>query len=104
MEVLLEVLARAGFPDPAKTFFALFTYVFGFVLWKLPRSQDNDGEYRPPRSPSFEQSPDETETNNRSRQLIGASAGPGQFSYGLEALIRGLAATLPKKVEATPDR
>lgn len=97
IEVLLEVLGRAGFPDPAKTFFALFTYVFGFVLWELPSSHNKEnGAYRPPRSPSLEQLPAETETINRARQLIAASAGPDQFSYGLEALIRGLAATLPE--------
>lgn len=105
MEVMLEVLDRAGFPDPAKTFFALFTYVYGFVLWELPRSPNpKNSAYRPPQGPSLEQLPAEAEANNGSRQLIAALAGPDQFTYGLEALIRGLAATLPTEEKGNSDR
>lgn len=98
LEVMLGVLGRAGFPHPAQTFFALFTYVYGFVLWELPRSPNpKNSAYRPRQGPSLEQLPAETEAINRSRRLIAASAGTDQFTYGLEALIRGLAATLPKR-------
>lgn len=98
LEVMLEVLDRAGFRDPAKTFFALFTYVFGFVLWELPRSHNKENRaHRAPLSPTPGQPPAELDSITRSRHQIAASARPDQFAYGLEALIDGLAATLPNR-------
>ena len=45
LEEVLSILLSAGFSDTdaVRTFYALLTYVFGFVIWELPRRAQPTG-------------------------------------------------------------
>jgi AcrR family transcriptional regulator len=90
------ILRRAGFSehDAVRAFYALFTYVFGFVLWELPRVHQ-----QPVRSytDAWHAAIDQLDvksypTLHALREPLTTAASPAQFEYGLSRLVESLRA------------
>ena len=93
LEPAHHILGRAGFSKlgAVRTFYALFTYVFGFMIWELPRFANNRGVVRrfvelrdrPAR-------PDAYPTLHALREELTTAASSEQFEYGLDRLVASL--------------
>jgi hypothetical protein len=94
LEEVFGVLRTAGFrPDAAvRSFYALLTYAFGFVLWEIPRGQAQPaGAYADAWSAAIDALDPVGHPNLRAlRKELGTAASDEQFDYGLEALVRSL--------------
>jgi AcrR family transcriptional regulator len=88
------VLRAAGFSDidAVRTFYALFTYVFGFVIWELPRVRQQPAtSYTAAWNNSLDElDPDAYPNLHALRKPLTTAASPDQFDYGLNHLIEGL--------------
>jgi TetR/AcrR family transcriptional regulator, tetracycline repressor protein len=88
------ILRAAGFSDldAVRTFYTLFTYVFGFVIWELPRvhRQPPATYTRAWNNALDELDPDAYQNLHALREPLTTAASPDQFEYGLNHLIDGL--------------
>jgi AcrR family transcriptional regulator len=94
LEQAHSILRRAGFSDEGavRAFYTLFTYVFGFVIWELPRVHE-----QPARSyvDSWNTAIDQLDINafptmHALREELTTAASTEQFEYGLDCLVRSL--------------
>ena len=91
LEELHGILASAGFSDAnaVRTFYALLTYVFGFVIWELPRvHQQPAAAY----AGAWNDAIDNLDPNayphlHALRRTLTATASSEQFEYGLRHLV-----------------
>jgi AcrR family transcriptional regulator len=91
LETIMTIMKRAGFSDhdAVRTFYSLFTYVFGFVLWELPRARDRaPGEYMAATRHDIDELPtDRFPALTATRHLLATDSTQEQFQYGLERLV-----------------
>lgn len=94
LEELHGILIAAGFTDTdaVRTFYALLTYVFGFVIWELPRVHQ-----RPPAAytAAWNDAIDALDTTaypqlHALRRTLTTTASSDQFEYGLRHLVQSL--------------
>jgi AcrR family transcriptional regulator len=94
LEQAHSILCRAGFSDmdAVRAFYALFTYVFGFVIWELPRvHQQPATSYTDAWKAAIDQLDiDSYPTMHALREELTTAASTEQFEYGLERLIESL--------------
>jgi TetR/AcrR family transcriptional regulator, tetracycline repressor protein len=94
LEAAHAVLRAAGFSDlgAVRTFYALLTYVFGFVVWELPRvHQQPAALYTAAWNDAIDQLDPADYPNLRAlRRQLTTTASSDQFDYGLEHLLRSL--------------
>ena len=94
LEAIHAVLRTAGFSelDAVRTFYALLTYVFGFVVWELPRVHQQPAEsYVAAWNDVIDHLDAGRYPNLHSlRRELSTTASPEQFEYGLEHLIQSL--------------
>ena len=94
LEELHGILTRAGFADTdaVRTFYALLTYVFGFVIWELPRThQQPASAYTAAWNDAIDTlDPDTYPHLHAFRQTLTTTASPEQFEYGLNHLVESL--------------
>ncbi len=88
------VLRAAGFSDAdaARTFYSLFTYVFGFVIWELPHvHQQPAASYTKAWNDALDElDPDSYPNLHALRAELTGVASNDQFEYGLERLVESL--------------
>jgi AcrR family transcriptional regulator len=94
LEGVHAVLQAAGFSDAGavRTFYALLTYVFGFVVWELPRVHlQPAAAYTAAWNGALDRlDPADYPTLHALRDQLITTASSEQFEYGLERLLRGL--------------
>lgn len=94
LEQVHSILRAAGFPatDAVRTFYALLTYTFGFVIWELPRvHQQPTTAYATAWATALDQLDTDTyPTLHALRDTLTTTASPDQFEYGLNRLVRAL--------------
>ena len=94
LEQVHGVLRAAGFSDvdAVRTFYALFTYVFGFVIWELPRVHEQPAaSYTKAWNDALDQlDPDAYPNLHALRAELTTVASTDQFEYGLQHLIQAL--------------
>jgi TetR/AcrR family tetracycline transcriptional repressor len=94
LEQVHGVLRAAGFSDvdAVRTFYTLFTYVFGFVIWELPRvHQQPAASYTQAWNDALEQlDPNAFPNLHAVRAELTTVASTDQFEYGLQRLIESL--------------
>jgi AcrR family transcriptional regulator len=94
LEIAHTILLRAGFSESqaVRAFYVLFTYVFGFVIWELPRvHQQPATAYAEAWNTSIDQlDVDEYPTMHALREQLATAASTEQFEYGLDLLVRSL--------------
>jgi AcrR family transcriptional regulator len=88
------ILLAAGFShsDAVRTFYTLLTYVFGFVMWELPRvHQQPASAYTTAWTNALDRlDPDAYPTLHTLRDTLTTTASADQFEYGLDHLIASL--------------
>lgn len=94
LERVHTILRRAGFSDTdaVRAFYALFVYVFGFVLWELPRvHQQSPRAYADSWNAEIDHlDRDSYPTLHALRAPLTTAASPEQFEYGLDRLVASL--------------
>jgi len=94
LEEAHSILRRAGFSSEiaVRTFYTLFTYVFGFVIWELPRVHE-----QPAASyvDSWTTAIDELDVNayptmHALRNELTTAASGEQFEFGLDRIVESL--------------
>jgi TetR/AcrR family tetracycline transcriptional repressor len=94
LEETHRILRAAGFSDvdAVRTFYTLFTYVFGFVIWELPRvHQQPATSYTAAWNDALDElDPDAYPNLHALREPLTTAASPDQFEYGLNHLIESL--------------
>ena len=94
LEQVHAILRAAGFSttDAVRTFYTLLTYVFGFVMWELPRvHQQPAAAYRTAWTTALDRlDPDAYPTLRELRDSLTTTASSDQFEYGLRHLVRSL--------------
>jgi AcrR family transcriptional regulator len=94
LEQLLDILVSAGFSetDAVRTFYTLLSYVFGFVIWELPRvHQQPAAKYAAAWNDAIDTlDPDVYPRLHELRRTLTSTASPDQFEYGLRHLIASL--------------
>jgi AcrR family transcriptional regulator len=94
LEQVHRILRAAGFcaTDAVRAFYTLLTYVFGFVMWELPRvHQQPAAAYATAWTDALDQlDRDEYSTLHALRDTLVTAASPDQFEYGLDHLLRSL--------------
>ena len=105
LEQAHTILRRAGFSDieAVRTFYTLFTYVFGFVIWELPRvHQQPATSYADAWNAAIDQLDIDTyPTMHALRDELATAASTDQFEYGLNRLIGSLRSSDPKARRTT---
>lgn len=94
LEQAHNILVRAGFSKmgAVRTFYALFTYVFGFIIWELPRVHEQpEASY----VNSWNSAIDRLDihaypTMHALRDELATAASSEQFEYGLARLIESV--------------
>lgn len=98
LETNITVLRAAGFPDDeaVRAFYALFAYVFGFVVWEIPRQPGSSGSsYVEDRREQLDDLPTSRFPALSELAAVAATNATGeQFEYGLARLISGIAMTI----------
>lgn len=98
LETLHAILRTAGFSDldSVRTFYSLLTYVFGSVIWELPRVHDQPAAtYAAAWNTALDQLDESAyPTLLALRDPLTTSASPDQFEYGLDLLMTALRARL----------
>lgn len=94
LETVHGILLRAGFAptDAVRAFYSLFTYVFGFVMWELPRVHQQPADaYVSSWNSAIDalNSSDYPHLHALRSDLISA-ASADQFEYGLSLLVESL--------------
>ncbi len=96
LEQVHRVLLAAGFSDSdaVRAFYSLLTYVFGFVIWELPRVHEQAAEaYEAAWKHSIDAlDPGKYPHLHALRPTLVTTASPEQFEYGLHNLVDSLAA------------
>lgn len=96
LEQVHGILITAGFSDSdaVRAFYSLLTYVFGFVIWELPRVHQQPAEaYEAAWNDSIEAlDPALYPHLHALRPTLVTSASPEQFEYGLHNLVDSLTA------------
>jgi len=94
LEQAHTILLAAGFSrsDAVRAFYALLTYVFGFVMWELPRvHQQPATAYTTAWADALDRlEPDAYPTLHTLRDTLTTTASNDQFDYGLDHLIASL--------------
>jgi AcrR family transcriptional regulator len=94
LEQVHRVLRAAGFSDvdAVRAFYTLFTYVFGFVIWELPRvHQQPPASYAKAWNDALDQLDPASYPNLQAlRAELTTVASTDQFEYGLYHLIASL--------------
>ena len=94
LEEAHRILRAAGFSDidAVRTFYTLFTYVFGFVIWELPRAHQQPAtSYTAAWNNALDELDHDAYPNLHAlREALTTAASPDQFEYGLNHLIEGL--------------
>jgi hypothetical protein len=94
LEQAHAILRRAGFSelDAVRTFYALFTYVFGFVIWELPRVHEQpEAAYLESWNTEIDRlDPDAYPTLHALREQLTTAASNEQFEYGLARLVEAV--------------
>jgi AcrR family transcriptional regulator len=94
LEQAHAILLAAGFSpsDAVRAFYALLTYVFGFVIWELPRvHQQPATAYTAAWADALDRlNPDAYPTLHTLRDTLNTTASSDQFDYGLNHLIASL--------------
>jgi AcrR family transcriptional regulator len=94
LEQAHSILRRAGFSemDAVRAFYALFTYVFGFVIWELPRAhQQPAASYADAWQAAIDQlDVGSYPTLHALREELTTAASNEQFEYGLNRLVESL--------------
>jgi AcrR family transcriptional regulator len=94
LEAVHAVLRAAGFSNlgAVRTFYALLTYVFGFLVWELPRvHQQPAAAYTAAWSDALDRlDPAAYPTLHALGRELTTTASTEQFEFGLEHLIRSL--------------
>ena len=94
LEQIHSILRAAGFSDidAVRAFYALLTYVFGFVIWELPRvHQQAPPSYTGAWTNALDQlDPNSYPNLHALREPLTTTASPDQFEYGLEHLVASL--------------
>jgi TetR/AcrR family transcriptional regulator, tetracycline repressor protein len=94
LEQAHSVLRRAGFSElrAVRTFYALFTYVFGFVIWELPRVHEQPAtSYVDSWNTAIDRlDADSYPTMHALRDELTTAASSEQFEFGLDRLIESL--------------
>jgi AcrR family transcriptional regulator len=94
LEEAHEILRCAGFADTdaVRTFYSLFTYVFGFVIWELPRVHQQPAEtYQAAWNDAIDSlDPMAYPRLHALRRPLTATASSDQFEYGLRHLVQSL--------------
>lgn len=98
LETVHAILRTAGFSDPesVRTFYSLLTYVFGSVIWELPRVHDQPAAaYTAAWNTALDQLDEGAyPTLLALRDPLTTSASRDQFEYGLDLLMTALRARL----------
>jgi TetR/AcrR family transcriptional regulator, tetracycline repressor protein len=94
LEQAHSILRRAGFSDTdaVRTFYTLFVYVFGFVIWELPRVHQQPATSY---ARAWNEAIDQLDINayptmHALRDELTTVASDEQFEYGLDRLLRSL--------------
>lgn len=94
LEALHGILLAAGFSatDAVRGFYALLTYVFGFVIWELPRvHQQPAAAYAAAWGAAIDALPRADFPHLYAlRRTLRTTASPDQFEYGLRHLVQSL--------------
>jgi TetR/AcrR family tetracycline transcriptional repressor len=94
LEAVHAVLRAAGFSDlgAVRTFYTLLTYVFGFVVWELPRVHHQPATaYAAAWNDALDRlDPADHPNLHTLRDQLTTTASSEQFEYGLQHLIRSL--------------
>jgi AcrR family transcriptional regulator len=94
LEETHRILRAAGFSgvDAVRTFYTLFTYMFGFVIWELPRvHQQPPATYTAAWNNALDQLDPEIYPNLHAlRDELTTAASTDQFEYGLNHLVESL--------------
>jgi TetR/AcrR family transcriptional regulator, tetracycline repressor protein len=94
LEQAHTVLRRAGFSElrAVRTFYALFTYVFGFVIWELPRVHEQPAtSYVDSWNTAIDRlDADSYPTMHELRDELTTAASREQFEFGLDRLMESL--------------
>jgi TetR/AcrR family transcriptional regulator, tetracycline repressor protein len=94
LETVHGILVRAGFApgDAVRAFYSLFTYVFGFVVWELPRvhRQSADAYVSSWNRAVDALDPSDYPHLHALRPQLASAASPDQFEYGLDLLVESL--------------
>jgi AcrR family transcriptional regulator len=98
LEDALGVLLAAGFSDTdaVRTFYTLLTYVFGFVIWELPRVHKQPAAaYTQAWNDSIDAlDPVVYPRLHALRRTLTTTASSDQFEYGLRHLVESLRPTI----------
>lgn len=94
LEAVHAILRNAGFSElgAVRTFYSLLTYVFGFVVWELPRvHQQPPAAYTAAWNDALDHVDAAVYPNLFAlRNELATTASSDQFDYGLEHLVRSL--------------
>lgn len=94
LEAVHSILCAAGFSvrDAVRAFYTLLTYVFGYLMWELPRvHQQPAASYVAAWNESLDQlDPSAYPTLSALRTHLVTSASAEQFEYGLERIVSSL--------------
>lgn len=94
LEAVHAVLRAAGFSDlgAVRTFYTLLTYVFGFIVWELPRVHQQPAvAYTAAWNDALDQlDPTDYPSLHALRRQLGTTASSEQFEYGLQHLVSSL--------------
>jgi TetR/AcrR family tetracycline transcriptional repressor len=94
LETVHGILVRAGFAprDAVRAFYSLFTYVFGSVMWELPRvHQQSADAYVSSWNRAIDSlDPSDYPHLHALRPDLVSAASPDQFEYGLNLLVESL--------------
>jgi AcrR family transcriptional regulator len=96
LETVHGILVRAGFPprDAVRAFYSLLSYVFGFVMWELPRvhQQPADAYASSWNSAIDALNPSDYPHLQALRPELISAASADQFEYGLSLIVESLRA------------
>jgi AcrR family transcriptional regulator len=98
-EVGIRALMDAGFDraEAARAFRVIFLYVFGFVAFSDPEPEVTDERRRVQVAVAAALPPDELPLlSEMGVEMAEAMGGDEQFEYGLDAVLAGIAARLPR--------
>jgi AcrR family transcriptional regulator len=94
LEQAHSILRRAGFSElhAVRAFYALFTYVFGFVIWELPRVHEQpEAVYVESWNTEIDRLDVDTyPTLHALREQLTTAASNEQFEYGLTRLVEAV--------------
>jgi hypothetical protein len=97
LETIISILRAAGIPDAAavRIFYSLFTYVFGFVIWEIPRQPGGRDGYVQRRREQLDDLPGaQFPALSELAPVLATSTTEEQFEFGLGLLLGGIEAVI----------